>query len=125
MAVISYEDVATAIGRPISDTDEQEQVTQWIADVEMILGARLDLDALDEGVNSDLVQYVVREAVIARMRHRSESAEDSGETESNYFLTILDPWWALLDPGETGSAAFSVRPYFETDSTSVTDWAYG
>lgn len=125
MAVITYQDVATAIGRPIVDVDEQAQVTQWIADVELVLGARLDLDALDDGVDDGLLAYVVREAVIGRMRHRSEDSDEGNEaTEDNWVLRVLDPWWALLDPGETGSAAFSARPYFEADDGgySLTAW---
>lgn len=123
MAVITYTDVATAIGRPITDY-EQEQVTQWISDVEMLIGARLgDLTELDQ----PLLEYVVREAVIARMRWKDTRNSDGGATgdnvdtgEENYFLRILNPWWALLAPaGNTGSGAFSVRPYFEPDDVLV------
>ena len=120
MAVITYTDVATAIGRPISDTPERDQVTQWISDVELILTARLgDLSTYDQ----ELLAYVVREAVIARMRHRADSNDDKAAgSEDNYFIRILEPWWYLLDPGETGSAAFSVRPYFESDDAIGTAW---
>lgn len=124
MPVITYTDVATAIGRPISDAAEQAQVAQWIADVEMILAVRLgDLDDLTEATEQ-VVAYVVREAVIARMRHRADSTNDAeAVSEDNYFLRVLEPWWALLDPGESGSGAWSARPYFEADSPSVDSWA--
>ena len=116
MAVITYADVATAIGRPISDSNEQGQVTQWIADVELILTARLgDLSTYDQ----DVLAYVVREAVISRMRHRAESHEDKQPgSEDNFFIRVLEPWWYLLDPGESGSAAFSVRPSFDADEVA-------
>lgn len=130
MAVITYTDVETAIGRPISEVSEQDQVTQWIADVEMILASRIDVEALDEGVQTDLVAYVVREAVIARMRFRADRNGDNtrGENdpdtgEESFFLRVLSPWWALLDPGESGSPVFSARPYFEADTSySVSAW---
>lgn len=110
MAVIDANDVATAIGRPISDENEQEQVEQWIADVEMLIGARLgDLDDLDQS----LLAYVEREVVISRMRHRSEESDTSARTDTgteNYFLRVLDPWWALLSPAtRAGSTTGSVR----------------
>lgn len=129
MALIASDDVATAIGRPISDPDEQSQVDQWIADVEMLLGARLgDLSLLDQ----DLLAYVEREAVVARMRYKADrnsqrstaSTDDTDNGEEHYFLRILDPWWSLLSPTKSGSAAFSVRPYFEADdSGALESWA--
>lgn len=124
MAVITYEDVSVAIGRPISDTDEQQQVGQWIDDVEMLIGARLgDVSLLDQG----LLAYVVRETVIERMRYRSEDGNDSDNTDNgreHYFLQVLDPWWALLSPSKTGSGAFSVRPFFEPDDVDpMESWA--
>jgi hypothetical protein len=139
MAVTLVEDVATAIGRPISDADENAQVQQWISDVELLIGARLgDLTLLDQ----DLLAYVEREAVVARMRYRQDrnsqrstgNEDDTDTGEEHYFLRILDPWWALLSPGKTEGGAFSVRPGFDVDTamwpayspvacnTSLTDW---
>ena len=122
MAVITYTDVATVIGRPISDTDERAQVTQWIADVEMLIGARLgDLTLLDQS----LLAYVEREAVAARMRYKADrnsqrtnvSTDDVDSGLEHYFLRVLDPWWALLSPGTSESTgAFSVRPSFDADT---------
>lgn len=124
MAVIEVDDIAVRIGRPISDADEAAQVDQWIADVEMLLGARLgDLDLLDQ----TLLAYVEREVVVEWMRHRSEEAEADQESKGSYFLRILDPWWSLLDAGDTGSGAFSARPYFEADSVAyaINAWEIG
>lgn len=119
MPVITYADVGTAIGRPITDLDEQAQVSQWITDVEMLISTRLDdwgLPALTS-LNQPLLKYVVREAVIARLRYResrnSARGDGSDETDSgeeNYFLRILDPWWALLSPTQSApSSAYSVQ----------------
>lgn len=132
MAVIDVSDVATVAGRPISDAAEVAQVTQWIDDVEMLLTARLgDLADRDQA----LLAYVEREAVVARMRYKDDrnsqgATGGSDETDDgleHYFLRILDPWWALLDPSDSGSAAFSVRPYFEADSTAyaINAWEIG
>lgn len=115
MSVITYQDVETAVGRPMSDQDEQEQVTQWISDVEMLIGARLgDLTELDQ----PLLAYVEREVVIARMRYRrdrnsqrSTSSEDDVDTgQEHYFLRVLNQWWALLSPEtRAGFGTGSVR----------------
>lgn len=113
MPVITYTDVAVSLGRPISDPLEQAQVTQWIADAELLVGARLgDLAELDQ----DVLAYVVREAVIARMRnpegYQSETIDDytyrHGSTAGR--VTILDDWWDLLTP-DGSSAAFTITPY--------------
>lgn len=110
MAVIDYTDVATAIGRPISDENEQAQVTQWIADVELLISARLGALA---DLDQDLLAYVEREAVIARMRHRDEDSSDGASVDTgseNYFLRVLAPWWALLSPEtRAGAMTGSVR----------------
>jgi hypothetical protein len=120
MAVITVDDVATAIGRPISDPDEQAQVEQWISDVELLIGARLGNIAL---LNQSLLAYVEREAVIARMRYREDrnsqasgAGDDTDSGLEHYFLRVLDPWWVLLSPGTAETGAFSVRPSFDADT---------
>lgn len=119
MAVATYEDVAVALGRPISDTAEQAQVDYWLGAVELVIGARLgDVALLDQAA----LLYVEVEAVVARMQnpggYQSETIDDYTYrfgTETRR-VTILDEWWNLLDP-DTGSGAFSVRPSFEADET--------
>lgn len=115
MPVITYEDVEVSLGRLISDPLEQAQVTQWIADAELLILSRLgDLDELDQ----DVLAYVVREAVIARMRnpegYQSETIDDytyrHGSTSGR--VSILDEWWDLLSP-DASSAAFTITPYGE------------
>lgn len=122
MAVIDYTVVETAIGRPISDSDEQNQVEQWIADVEMLIAARLGVvSALDQ----TLLAYVEREAVVARMRYREDrnsqrstaSDDDTDTGYEHYFLRVLAPWWALLSPDSPqDDGAYSVRPSFDADT---------
>lgn len=126
---VSWEDVQVGLGRPLSES-EQEQAGQWIDDAELLIRARLgDLTLLD----ADNLAYVVREAVVARMRnpeaYQSETIDDYTyrmPSESRR-LTILDEWWNMLDP-DTGANAFSVRPSFDPDTarwpTSVGEGAY-
>lgn len=109
MAVsVEVPDIETALGRPLTAT-EQAQTTQWVGDALMLIEARLgDPAALTESA----VDYVVREAVVARFRnpdgYQSESIDDytyrhASETRR---ITILPEWWELLSPAAT---AYTVR----------------
>ncbi|GAA2008068.1 hypothetical protein [Nocardioides kribbensis] len=117
MAVATYEDVAVAIGRPISDTTEQAQVTYWLDAVELQIKARLgDVADLDQ----DVLKYVEVEAVATKMQnpngYQSETIDDYTYrfgTETRR-VTILDEWWQLLDPDSSAPSA-SIRPGFEPD----------
>jgi hypothetical protein len=118
MAVVTYLDVAVSLGRSITSPAEQAQVRQWIDDAELLIGARLgDVSLLDQAA----LAYVEREAVVARMRnpegYQSETIDDYTYRYSDPTtrVEILDEWWHLLDP-DTGSGAFSVRPFFEPDT---------
>lgn len=121
MAVATYTDVATALGRPISGA-EVEQVNYWLDGAEMLISARLgDLAALDQTA----LAYVETEAVVAKVMNPSPDPGGSEQIDdyvrrwgSTPFrgIEILDAWWELLSPS-TGSSAFSVRPSFEADTT--------
>jgi hypothetical protein len=122
VAVATYEDVAVALGRPISTTAEQGQVTWWLNGVELFITARLGPVAdLDETT----VKYVEVEAVVAKIQRagRSESsitvAVDDGSVTRRYenavtASDITDEWWNLLDP-DSNTATASIRPSFEAD----------
>lgn len=122
MAVATYEDVAVAIGRPISTQAERDQVEWWLSGVELYMVARLG--PVDD-LNEDAVRYVEVEAVAAKVR-RSGTLEssitvavDDGNVTRRYENAvtagdITDEWWNLLDPS-IGSGTFSTRPYFEAD----------
>lgn len=127
MSVVTYMDVGLSLGRPITDDNEQAQVSQWIDDAELLIEARLGDVSL---LNQDRLKYVVREAVVARLRnpegYSSESIDDYTyrmPAESRR-VTILPEWWNMLDPN-SGSGAFSARPYFETDTSMLPslDWS--
>ena len=118
MAAATSQDVAVAIGRPISSSDELAQVDYWLDSAELLISARLgDVTLLDQSV----LRYVETEAVAVRMQnpngYQSESIDDYtyryGSTSNR--IEILDIWWHMLDP-DTGSGAFSVRPSFDPDT---------
>ncbi len=113
MAIATYEDVAVSLGRSISSTTEQDQITWWITSAELQIKTRLgDLSTLDQ----EVLFYVVVEAVSAKAQNpegaTSESIDDytyrlPAETRR---VTILDEWWSMLRPGVTRARAFSVQP---------------
>lgn len=114
---VQIADIETALSRSLS-VAEQAQANQWIADALLLIGARLgDVALLDQ----PRLDYVVREAVVARFRNpegfQSESIDDytyrhGSETRR---VTILAEWWDLLSPSRI-SAAFSTRPSFVVDT---------
>lgn len=108
---VQVPDIETAIGRTLTDA-EQAQADQWISDALLIIEAKLGDPTL---LNQDRLDYVVREAVVARFRNpdgfQSETIDDytyrhGSETRR---VTILDEWWDLLRPPRRGRA-FSVMP---------------
>lgn len=124
MPVITYEDVEVALGRDITTAAEQAQVTQWIADAELLIGARLgDIAELDQ----DILAYVVREAVLLMMRnpegYQSETIDDYTyrHGSSSGRVAILAEWWDLLTPDAT-SGAFTITPYGEAGYSEPDAW---
>lgn len=115
MAVATYQDVAVALGRPISDSDQQAQVEHWLTGVELAITQRLgNVASLDQ----DALLFVESEAVAALVRHSgvAESsitvAVDDGSVtrryeSADYANSITDAWWALL--GSVKPTAVSMR----------------
>ncbi|MFT3871070.1 MAG: hypothetical protein QM714_00255 [Nocardioides sp.] len=116
--MVTPDDIAVELGRPLLDpgTLAIEQWEQWIADARMLIEARLgDLAAL----NQDRLDYVVRQAVAAHIRHPDDATQvavsvDDGSVSRSYRsgrgrITILDEWWDLLSP-KSNSGAFSIVP---------------
>lgn len=122
VAVATYEDVAVALGRPISTESEQAQVGWWLDGVELFITARLGpVGNLDQSV----VKYVEVEAVVAKVqRHGTREssitvAVDDGNVTRRYENAvtagdITDEWWNLLDP-DSNTGTGSIRPGFEPD----------
>lgn len=112
MAVATYVDVATALGRPISTEAEQDQVEWWLTGVELVLWARLgDVAAL----KPEAVRYVEAEAVAAKVERRASqgassitvNVDDGGVTRRyDGQVTagdITDEWWNLLSGHSRGT----------------------
>lgn len=121
---VEVPDIETALGRTLTDV-ESAQATQWVGDALMLVAARLGDPTL---LNQTVLDYVVREAVVARFRnpdgYQSETIDDytyrhGAETRR---VTILPEWWALLGGS---SAVGSARPYFVPDDivTVGLDWS--
>lgn len=124
---VAIGDIETALGRTLT-TPEQLQAYQWMSDALMLIGARLG-DVAE--LNQDALDYVVREAVVARFRNpegfQSESIDDYTYRHGNETqrVTILTEWWDLLSPA-VQSGAFSTRPSFEPDEwaeSTTLDWS--
>lgn len=109
MAVTSA-DIGVALGRAFTPAQD-DQWSMWIADALMLIEARLgDPAELDQAK----LDYVVREAVVAHIRHPDDATQvsvsiDDGSSSRTYRsgkgrVTILDEWWDLLSPGDAATA---------------------
>lgn len=116
---VTPEIIAVALGRtaPADESPEFAQWEMWISDALMLIEARLgDPDELDQGK----LDYVVREAVVSHIRKPDDSTQvevavDDARASRTYSsskgrVTIIDDWWNLLAPKESGPTAFSIRP---------------
>lgn len=121
MTTATWQDVATALGRPASDltTAEQEQLSWWLEGAELLIASRLGpLAALDQNA----LKYVEAEAVAEKKRGTEarvgESsvtvAVDDGSVTKRYEKTpvldsdISDDWWDMLR-GQRRPRAKSMR----------------
>lgn len=142
MSYATTQDVAAALGRPSSSTDETAQWQWWLDAVErsierafrraeLTLGDQL---ALDDPTVADLVDVevaaVVRKVQNPTWGHTSttRSIDDASITTRNEGgdsgdpLSLTDDEWNALLPG-SDSGAFSTRPGFETDEEVAESWA--
>lgn len=139
MAYANVSDVATRLGRPISDAAEVAQVNAWLADVEAQIVARfrrVGLVLADQIAAGDpplaVVVAIEASAVVRRVQNptpgrtsRTESIDDGSVTDR--WESSSDPWaitdseWEMLLPtGQSG--AFSVRPGFQPDRGCHGHW---
>jgi hypothetical protein len=117
--------IAIALGQaaPASGSFTEARYTMWIADALMLV--QLRYDSLDDDtlvVDQDLLNYVIRQAVVAHALRPDDSTQvstsaDDVSVSKTYRtgkgrVTILDEWWTMLGLGTaSGSAAFSFQPY--------------
>lgn len=111
MAYALVSDVATTLGRAITDATEVDQVNAWISDAELIIRSRLgDLSALD----ADVLRLVIKEAVARRVRNPdgkdNERIDDYSyglvDDAKKVGISITDEEWAMLSPDGSSSGAF-------------------
>nr|DAE82713.1 MAG TPA: hypothetical protein [Caudoviricetes sp.] len=135
MAYATVFDVATTLGRPITDPDEQNQITNWIAKTERIISARLgDLDALDRQILADVISEVVARRSRNPDGKRNERIDDYSYTldaaASAVELTLTDAEWARLSQDGSTSGAYmpvlAPAPWLggrDADTTPTGGWA--
>lgn len=116
---VTIETIAVALGRtaPSEGSPEAAQWEMWIGDALMLIEARLG-DPAD--LNQAVLDYVVREAVIAHIRKPDDATQvavsvDDGSVSRTYRsskgrVSIIDDWWEMLAP-TAAAGAFSFRPY--------------
>lgn len=120
----SVQDVATQLGRPITDELETKQVETWIQIAETVIRKRypmLDRLIADGRIDRRSVDYVEALAV-ARYARNPEGTTSSSTMIDDYQTTVgtknavatislLDEEWALIAPSDSGSAgAFTITP---------------
>lgn len=135
MAYATVIDVATTLGRPITDPDEQNQITNWISKTERIISARLgDLAALDRQILADIISEVVARRVRNPDGKRNERIDDYSYTldaaASAVELTLTpDEWARLSQDGSTSGAYMPILtpvPWLggrDADATPAGGWA--
>lgn len=135
MAYATVIDVATTLGRPITDPDEQNQITNWISKTERIISARLgSLDNLDRQILADVISEVVARRARNPDGKRNERIDDYSYTldaaASAVELTLTaDEWARLSQDGSTSGAYMPILtpvPWLggrEADATPAGGWA--
>lgn len=117
MATATLTDVAESLGRPITDELEVAQVNRWLANVELLIRARLGDDLT--AVAPDALVFVETEAVIRKIRNPdgkvSEDIDDYryrlNTDAARGAVFITDDEWALIVP-RRARGAFTIRPVF-------------
>ena len=135
MSYATVIDVATTLGRPITDQDEQNQITNWISKTERIISARLgDLAALDRQILADVISEVVARRARNPDGKRNERIDDYSYTldaaASSVELTLTaDEWARLSQDGSTSGVYMPVltpAPWLggrDADATPAGGWA--
>lgn len=135
MSYATVTDVATTLGRPITDPDEQAQISNWISKTERIISARLgNLNALDRQILADVISEVVARRARNPDGKRNERIDDYSYTldaaAAAVELTLTaDEWARLSQDGSTSGAYMPVltpAPWLggrDADATPAGGWA--
>lgn len=120
-AIVRYatvDDVATTLGRPVTEPVEISQVEAWIWKVQRRIRRRLGpLDLLDEDALTDVISEVVARRVRNPEGKRTERIDDYSYSldvdAARSGLYITEEEWELLMPDVDPNAAFTINPDFE------------
>lgn len=112
--------IATALGvaAPLAGSTQHDQWQMWISDAEMLIETRRATVSPDAALDPAKLDYVVRESVVAHVRHPDDStmvdvSVDDGRVSRTYKssqgrVQIRDDWWALLGLVPDGGRAYAV-----------------
>jgi hypothetical protein len=116
----TVDDVATRLGRPITDPAEIAQVTAWLGDVEILIRSRVP--TLDElvlaGTPTELVVVMVESNAVVRMVRNPDGKTQERIDDYSWgmpadpdagTLYLTDAEWGLLEPGSS-DGAWTIRP---------------
>ena len=128
MTYATVSDVATRLGRPISDPLEVAQVGAWIEDIESDILDRIPnlADLIVEGRPTTATVVRVESAAVIRKMKNPDGVVSEGNDVYNYRLNenarkgelfLTDEEWARLLPlDSTVSGVFSVQMYGDPDT---------
>lgn len=123
-------DVATRLGRALAEPEEAAQVQAWLDDTEALVVERIPdlMDRVAAGSPSLQTVIAVVSAVVIRKINNPTGKLQERIDDYSYGLTataasadlaLTDAEWARLTPA-SASGAFSIRPGYESGSTSWT-----
>lgn len=124
-------DIAVELGVAAPTPTQEAQWQAWIDRALYLIGKRLTIADLD----SEDVDYVVLQAVIAHARNPESSTQvdvaiDDGRISKRYSngpggILILPEWWVLLDPDLADSSGVgSTQMFGEPDAVAWPEsWA--
>ena len=112
--------VALGVAAPDAGSVQEQQWQMWIEDAEMLIETRrLEVDDTLV-IDVAKLDYVVREAVVAHVRHPDDATQvsvsiDDASSQRTYRsgsgrVSIRDEWWTLLGLAPKSSGAFSITP---------------
>lgn len=119
-------DVATHLGRPLTDA-ESAQVDQWLIWLDGLIRGRLGEPALLE---QSVLSMVVCEVIAAKLSNRTgaistEVAVDDARMVTRYataedssLAALLDGWWDTLSPASE-AVAFTIAATYTPDVSSA------
>lgn len=122
MSYATVDDVATRLGRPITEPTEVAQVDAWLEDVEILIRARVP--TLDElvaaGTPTEPVVVMVESNAVVRMVRNPEGKTQERIDDYSWGLPadpkagtlyLTDTEWSLLEPGSS-DGAWTIRPSY-------------